>query len=58
MAAVLGCYARLDKVKLKMIQGGASCAGYGFAELQDPQAAQILVSLSNTLVFQGTLISI
>ena len=58
MAALLSCYARLDKVKLKMIQGGASCAGYGFAELQDPQAAHFLVSLSDTLAFQGTRISI
>jgi hypothetical protein len=33
--ALLSPHAQLDKVKLKMIQSGAICAGYGFAELQN-----------------------
>lgn len=41
-----------------MIQGGLSCAGYGFVELQDPEAAQRLLNLSNMLAINGARVSI
>ena len=58
VAALLSQYARLDKVKLKMIQGGASCAGYGFVELQDSQTASNLVGMSERLSLLNTCFAI
>lgn len=56
--ALLSPHAKLDKVKLKMIQSGASCAGYGFAELQNSQEASLLISLSEKIAVQGATMAI
>ena len=36
---ILSTYGAIDKVKLKMIKNGRSCAGYGFVEIDGETVA-------------------
>lgn len=56
--ASLATYGLIDKVKLKMIRGGTTCAGYGFVELEDTHVINMLLSESFQFKFEGTPIKV
>jgi RNA recognition motif-containing protein len=46
---ILSTYGAIDKVKLKMIKNGRSCAGYGFVELANETVAQNILDQASSI---------
>lgn len=51
--SMLSIFGLINKVKLKMIKNGKTCAGYGFVELEDQQIALSIYSQAHNMYLGG-----